>query len=87
MIGMRSALIWMDDLLFDDFKEFINELRSKLYIEGLCYGNFTKKEAVDISEMIRKAFPGDPLPVSSRHVEQVVRLPSMKDSFDRDFLD
>ncbi|GAU18323.1 hypothetical protein TSUD_202120 [Trifolium subterraneum] len=30
--------------------------------------------------MIRKAFPGDSLPVSSRHAEQVIRLPSRKDS-------
>ncbi|KAL6529123.1 hypothetical protein OROHE_014867 [Orobanche hederae] len=67
----------LDALLFDDFKKFINELRSQ---KGLCYGNFTKKEAADISEMIMKAFPGDLLLVTSRHVEQVICLPPNEDS-------
>jgi hypothetical protein len=38
-----------------------------------------KKKAADRSEMIRNAFPGDPLPVLSQHVEQIVRLPEDAD--------
>lgn len=47
----------------------------KLYIEGLCRGNFTKKEASDICDMIRTTFRGKPLHVESRHDERVVCIP------------
>nr|XP_027192391.1 nardilysin-like [Cicer arietinum] len=71
----EKQLYLSDDLLLDDMKKFIRDLRSQVYIEGLCHGNLTKKEAIDIGEMIKKRFSRNPLPVKSRHAERVICLP------------
>ncbi|CAI8597020.1 unnamed protein product [Vicia faba] len=67
---------YLNDLSIDDLKAFIPELRSQLYIEGLCHGNMSEEEAINISNIFKTNFPVDPLPIESRHAERVICLPS-----------
>lgn len=70
-----EKLHYLNDLLLDDLTAFIPELRSQLYIEGLCHGNLTEEEAVSISNIFKVNFPVNPLPIKSRHAERVICLP------------
>lgn len=48
----------------------------QLYIEGLCHGNLSEEEAVNISNIFKTNFPVKPLPIKSRHAERVICFPS-----------
>jgi hypothetical protein len=53
---------------------FLNSVQ--LYIEGLCHGNLSEEEAINISNIFKTNFPVNPLPIKSRHAERVICLPS-----------
>ncbi|KAH9716769.1 nardilysin-like [Citrus sinensis] len=59
-----------------DLMAFIPELRSQLYIEGLCHGNLSQEEAIHISNIFKSIFSVQPLPIEMRHQERVICLPS-----------
>ncbi|KAH9668345.1 nardilysin-like [Citrus sinensis] len=59
-----------------DLMAFIPELRSQLYIEGLCHGNLSQEEAIHISNIFKSIFSVQPLPIEMRHQECVICLPS-----------
>ncbi|XP_021361137.1 insulin-degrading enzyme-like isoform X2 [Mizuhopecten yessoensis] len=42
----------LEDITDEKVQAFIPELLSKLYLEGLIYGNFTKQKALEVTEMI-----------------------------------
>ncbi|KAF1891133.1 hypothetical protein Lal_00001272 [Lupinus albus] len=71
-----EKLRYLNDLILDDLKAFIPELRSQLYIEGLCHGNLSEEEAISISNIFKVNFQVDPLPIELRHAERVICLPS-----------
>nr|DAD25800.1 TPA_asm: hypothetical protein HUJ06_027268 [Nelumbo nucifera] len=58
-----------------DLEAFIPELLSQLHIEGLCHGNLTEEEAINIMDIFRKNFTV-PLPVEMWHEERVICFPS-----------
>ncbi|XP_054818519.1 nardilysin-like isoform X3 [Prosopis cineraria] len=66
----------LDNLFIDDLKAYIPELRSQLYIEGLCHGNLSEEEAISLSNIFKLNFPVHPLPSELRHAEHVICLPS-----------
>ncbi|CAJ2658600.1 unnamed protein product [Trifolium pratense] len=67
----------LDQLLLDDFRSFIEDMRSQLFIEGLCHGSLTEEEANDICNIIKKNLQGNGLPIKSRYAaERVICLPS-----------
>ncbi|CAN1266237.1 At1g06900 [Linum perenne] len=63
-------------ITLDDLKTFIPELRSQLYIEGLCHGNLLEEEALGIANIFKSNFPVQPLPVNMRHKEYIICLPA-----------
>ncbi|XP_057416399.1 nardilysin-like [Lotus japonicus] len=68
----------LNDLFLDDLNAFIPELRSQLYIEGLCHGNLSEDEAINISNIFKINFPlniNPPL-IKLRHARRIVCLPS-----------
>ncbi|KAJ9565085.1 hypothetical protein OSB04_001051 [Centaurea solstitialis] len=69
----------LNNLSIADLKDFIPELFSKLYIEGLCHGNLLEEEAENISKIFKKYFSVQPLPSEMRHKESILRLPSSAD--------
>ncbi|KAJ1422925.1 Peptidase M16, C-terminal [Sesbania bispinosa] len=71
-----EKLHYLNDLFIDDLKAFIPELRSQLYIEGLCHGNLSEEEAINISNIFKMNFSVKPLPIELRHAERVICLPS-----------
>ncbi|OIV95653.1 hypothetical protein TanjilG_01447 [Lupinus angustifolius] len=71
-----EKLHYLNDLFLDDLKAFIPELRSQLYIEGLCHGNLSEEEAISISNIFKVNFPVNSLPIESRHAERVICFPS-----------
>ncbi|XP_060069479.1 insulin-degrading enzyme-like [Ylistrum balloti] len=42
----------LEDITDEKLQAFIPDLLSKLYLEGLIYGNFTKQKALEVTEMI-----------------------------------
>ncbi|RYR49394.1 hypothetical protein Ahy_A07g035876 isoform I [Arachis hypogaea] len=72
---IEEKLHHLNDLFLDDLIAFIPELRSKLYIEGLCHGNISE-EVIDISNIFKTNFIVNPLPVELRHAEHVICLSS-----------
>ncbi|KAE8039413.1 hypothetical protein FH972_011826 [Carpinus fangiana] len=71
-----EKLCFLNDLSLADLKAFIPELRSQLYIEGLCHGNLLEEEAIGISKIFKTNFSVPPLPVEMRYQEHVICLPS-----------
>ncbi|CAN0903648.1 At1g06900 [Linum grandiflorum] len=63
-------------ITLDDLRAFIPELRSQLYIEGLCHGNLLEEEALSIANIFKSNFAVQPLPVNMRHKEYIIRLPA-----------
>ncbi|XP_040991889.1 nardilysin-like [Juglans microcarpa x Juglans regia] len=70
-----EKLCVLKDLSLAQLKEFIPELRSQLYIEGLCHGNLLEEEAISISNIFSTNFSVPPLPVEMRYQEHVIDLP------------
>ncbi|KAF3454806.1 hypothetical protein FNV43_RR05254 [Rhamnella rubrinervis] len=64
----------LNDVSVTDLKAFIPELRSQLYVEGLCHGNLLEEEAISISNIFKINFPVQPLPYQIRHAEHVICL-------------
>lgn len=48
----------------------------QVYIEGLCHGNLLEEEVIQISNIFKKNFPEQPLPVEMRHGDQILCFPS-----------
>ncbi|KAL5582861.1 hypothetical protein UlMin_015303 [Ulmus minor] len=71
-----EKLRFLDDLSVTDLTAFIPELRSQLYIEGLCHGNLKEEEAIGIANIFRTTFPVQSLPYEMRHKEFVICLPA-----------
>ncbi|KAL8106522.1 hypothetical protein AgCh_023328 [Apium graveolens] len=66
----------LDHISVSDVRDFIPELLSQLYIEGLCHGNLLEEEALNISNIFRSYFPVKTLPFEMRHKESVMCLSS-----------
>ncbi|XP_020276491.1 nardilysin-like isoform X4 [Asparagus officinalis] len=71
-----DKLACLVNLPLSDLEAFIPTLLSQLHIEGLCHGNLSEEEAVNISEIFATIFPVKPLPVELRHQTRVLQLPS-----------
>ncbi|XP_022732672.1 nardilysin-like isoform X2 [Durio zibethinus] len=72
---VEEKLSFLTDLSLSDLRAFIPELRSQIYIEGLCHGNLLEKEVLEISNIFKSNFSGQPMPVTMRHREQVICFP------------
>ncbi|KAF6164746.1 hypothetical protein GIB67_040998 [Kingdonia uniflora] len=57
-----------------DLEAFIPELLSQLYVEGLCRGNLSEEEALNISDIFSLNFPVQPLPLELRHKDRLLCL-------------
>ncbi|PON37676.1 S-ribosylhomocysteinase (LuxS) [Parasponia andersonii] len=71
-----EKLQFLDQLSVTDLKASIPELRSQLYIEGLCHGNLLEEEAIGIANTFKTVFLAQPLPNEMRHKEYVICLPA-----------
>ncbi|KAF3574226.1 hypothetical protein F2Q69_00058287 [Brassica cretica] len=65
----------LNDLSLTDLNSFIPEVRSQIFIEALCHGNLSEDEAVNISNIFKNSLTVEPLPVKSRHGEQITCFP------------
>ncbi|KAI3760352.1 hypothetical protein L1987_50746 [Smallanthus sonchifolius] len=69
----------LNNLSLADLKAFIPKLFSQLYIEGLCHGNLLEEEAKNVSNIFKKYFSVQPLPLDMRHKDNIICLPSSAD--------
>ncbi|XP_074574217.1 nardilysin-like [Curcuma longa] len=74
--GVEDKLSCLLHLTLSDLIEFIPRLLSQLYIEGLCHGNLSEKEAIEISNIFTDTFSVEPIPAELRHKESVMCFPS-----------
>ena len=47
----------------------------QLHIEGLCHGNLSGEEAINISKIFKNTLSGQTLPEEARHWESVFCIP------------
>ncbi|KAJ6798968.1 nardilysin-like isoform X2 [Iris pallida] len=64
------------NLSHSDLKAFIPNLLCQVHIEGLCHGNLSEEEAINISHIFTDIFCVQQLPVELRHQVRVLRFPS-----------
>ncbi|KAL3829021.1 hypothetical protein ACJIZ3_017823 [Penstemon smallii] len=76
---VEEKLCSLNDLSLADLQSFIPDLRSQLYVEGLCHGNLLEEEALYISAIFRSNISIQPLPFELRHKESVMCLPLSAD--------
>lgn len=69
----------LNTLSLTDLTNFIPELFSQLYIEGLCHGNLLEQEAKNISNIFKKYFSVPPLASDMRHKDNIVCFPPSAD--------
>lgn len=62
------------NLTYEDFLEFSSELFKKAYVEGLLYGNLTRKEGDHLWSAIKQKFSTEGYPVEEQHRRQVLVL-------------
>ncbi|XP_065881361.1 nardilysin-like [Euphorbia lathyris] len=72
---VEEKLCILNDLSLADLKTFVPNLRSEIYIEGLCHGNLLEEEAIKLSNIFKSNFSAQPLPVNMRHEDHILRLP------------
>lgn len=48
----------------------------QMHIEGLCHGNLTEEEAIDISNIITNTLYVKPLPKELRYYDKVLCIPT-----------
>ncbi|CAN6902863.1 unnamed protein product [Brassica oleracea] len=65
----------LNDLSLNDLNSFIPVVCSQIFIEALCHGNLSEDEAVNISRIFKNSLTTEPLPVKSRHGEQITCFP------------
>ncbi|PRQ56272.1 putative insulysin [Rosa chinensis] len=65
----------LSGLSISDVKSFIPQLWSKVYIESLCHGNLSEKEAIRLSDIFKTNFGVQPLPIELMRSEQCICLP------------
>ncbi|TVU47149.1 hypothetical protein EJB05_06736 [Eragrostis curvula] len=63
-------------LSFSDLVAFVPKLLSQLHIEGLCHGNLSEEEAMNISKIFRNTLSAQTLPEDKRHGERVICIPN-----------
>uniref|UniRef100_A0A0E0KDF5 Peptidase M16 N-terminal domain-containing protein n=1 Tax=Oryza punctata TaxID=4537 RepID=A0A0E0KDF5_ORYPU len=62
-------------LTFSDLVAYVPKLLSQLHIEGLCHGNLSEDEAMNISKIFRNTLSAQTLPDEARHGERVLCIP------------
>ncbi|CAL4939261.1 unnamed protein product [Urochloa decumbens] len=63
-------------LTFTDLVTFVPKILSQLHIEGLCHGNLSEEEAINISKIFRNTLSAQILPEEVRHGERVICIPN-----------
>jgi len=48
----------------------------QLHIEGLCHGNLSEDEAINISKIFLNTLPAQTLPEEARHAERIMCMPN-----------
>ncbi|XP_042507434.1 nardilysin-like isoform X2 [Macadamia integrifolia] len=71
-----DKLACLGDISVADLEGFIPELLSQLHVEGLCHGNLSEEEAINILNIFRDNFAVQPLPMEVRHEERIIHLSS-----------
>lgn len=61
-------------ITYDQYLEFVQGLFSKVYVQGMLYGNMTEAQANEISETLIKALPGGEYPKEQRFKPEVIVL-------------
>ncbi|KAM7259044.1 hypothetical protein ACFE04_014785 [Oxalis oulophora] len=72
---VEEKLYILKDLSLADLKAFIPQLRSEMYIEGLCHGNLLQGEAVKVAKIFKSNFSAEPLSMEMRHKEHITCFP------------
>uniref|UniRef100_A0A0D9Z6Z8 Peptidase M16 N-terminal domain-containing protein n=1 Tax=Oryza glumipatula TaxID=40148 RepID=A0A0D9Z6Z8_9ORYZ len=62
-------------LTFSDLVAYVPKLLSQLHIEGLCHGNLSEDEAMNISKIFQNTLSAQTLPDEARHGERVLCIP------------
>ncbi|MCE5316035.1 MAG: insulinase family protein [Parachlamydia sp.] len=68
-------------ITYVQFTEFVQKLFSKVYIEGMLYGNMSLAQAKEVGDTLIKAFPGEPYPPAQQYKPEVILLPENKGPF------
>ncbi|KAK2441731.1 Insulinase (Peptidase family M16) family protein [Trifolium repens] len=63
------------DLSLNDVREFIEDIRSQIFIEGLVHGNLSEDDAINISKIFEQIVPEKSPPTLLRHVRSLTFLP------------
>ncbi|XP_062215667.1 nardilysin-like isoform X2 [Phragmites australis] len=63
-------------LTFSDLVAFVPKLLSQLHIEGLCHGNLSEEEAMNISKIFRNTLSAQTLLEEARHGERFICIPN-----------
>ncbi|KAJ3676945.1 hypothetical protein LUZ60_002669 [Juncus effusus] len=71
----EKQLSALSNLKFSDLSAFIPNLISQMHIEGLCHGNLTENEAIEISSIFTNSLRVKPLPKDLRYYDKVLCLP------------
>ncbi|AQL06823.1 Nardilysin-like [Zea mays] len=63
-------------LTFTDLVAFVPKILSQLHIEGLCHGNLSEDETINISKIFLNTLSAQTLPEEARHEERVICIPN-----------
>ncbi|KAJ1699101.1 hypothetical protein LUZ63_007613 [Rhynchospora breviuscula] len=73
---LEEQLSTLQNLTLSDLLDFIPTLLSQMHIEGLCHGNLTEEEAINISNIFTNSLSVKPLPKELRYYDKVLCIPT-----------
>lgn len=78
----RDKAVALRKVNLDNFQQYVKNIFSTVYVEGMIYGNITEEKAKDIAQDVLKAFASSkPYSAADRDPREIVNLPVDKGPF------
>lgn len=77
----KQKVLAINKITFEKFKDYANRIFSQPYVEGVMFGNMSKKEAAVIVEKLLNTIKGTMYPKNKLKRPQIIVLPENKGPF------
>lgn len=71
----------IEKMTYKQFENYLSEIFSKVYVQGMIYGNITKEKATSLTDTLVKSLGSPPFPKSQLKKPEVIILPENQGPF------
>lgn len=74
----KQKAVAIEQVTYDQFNQYVTKLFSRNYIQGMLYGNITKQDGEQLSNIVLKTFEEDRFPEGKNTKPSIIILPDNK---------